>query len=65
MALLTMLAAMDKHRHPVTNVLDLKAFKMVYIAPMKALVQEVVLSFSKRLASFGITVKELSGKLCK
>ena len=40
---------------------DLDAFKIVYIAPMKALVQECVLTFGKQLAPFGITVKELSG----
>ncbi len=36
-------------------------FKMVYIAPMKALVQEVVKSFSLRLGPLGIAVGELSG----
>lgn len=40
---------------------DLKAFKIVYIAPMKALVQEVVKNFRGRLSSYGITVRELSG----
>ncbi len=41
--------------------LDLDAFKIVYIAPMKSLVQEMVLNFSNRLAPYGITVRELSG----
>ena len=40
---------------------DLSAFKIIYVAPMKALVQEVVKNFSKRLAPYGITVRELSG----
>jgi pre-mRNA-splicing helicase BRR2 len=40
---------------------DLKSFKMVYVAPMKALVQEVVKNFSERLKDYGITVAELSG----
>ena len=40
---------------------DLSSFKIVYIAPMKALVQEVVANFSKRLASYGVVVRELSG----
>ena len=40
---------------------DLKSFKMVYIAPMKALVQEQVKNFSDRLSDYGITVAELSG----
>ena len=40
---------------------DKSAFKIVYVAPMKALVQEVVGNFSKRLSSYDITVRELSG----
>jgi pre-mRNA-splicing helicase BRR2 len=40
---------------------DLDSMKIVYIAPMKALVQECVLTFGKKLAPFGVTVKELSG----
>ena len=40
---------------------DLKAFKIVYVAPMKALVQEVVKNFSHRLKDYGVVVKELSG----
>jgi len=36
-------------------------FKIVYIAPMKSLVQEMVQGFSQRLELFGVTVKELSG----
>ena len=42
---------------------DIKNFKIVYIAPMKALVTEVVGNFQKRLDSFGITVKELTGDI--
>lgn len=41
--------------------MNLDAFKIVYIAPMKALVQECVLNFGKRLEAYGITVRELSG----
>lgn len=40
---------------------DLDAFKIVYVAPMKALVQENVLSLGKKLAPFGVKVAELSG----
>mmetsp|Transcript_57678 Transcript_57678/g.103593 ORF Transcript_57678/g.103593 Transcript_57678/m.103593 type:complete len:2173 (-) Transcript_57678:154-6672(-) len=41
---------------------DLAGFKIIYVAPMKALVQEVVTSFSQRLEkAYGITVRELSG----
>eukprot|EP00579_Thalassiosira_antarctica_P032956 CAMPEP_0201991530 /NCGR_PEP_ID=MMETSP0905-20130828/340_1 /ASSEMBLY_ACC=CAM_ASM_000554 /TAXON_ID=420261 /ORGANISM="Thalassiosira antarctica, Strain CCMP982" /LENGTH=2336 /DNA_ID=CAMNT_0048545961 /DNA_START=59 /DNA_END=7069 /DNA_ORIENTATION=- len=40
---------------------DLSAFKIIYVAPMKALVQEVVKNFSKRLGPYGVQVRELSG----
>ncbi|KEG11150.1 putative ATP-dependent RNA helicase [Trypanosoma grayi] len=40
---------------------NLRELKMVYVAPMKALVQEVVRTFSKRLEPLGLTVVELSG----
>lgn len=40
---------------------DLNKFKIVYLAPMKALVAEMVLTFSQRLAVYGITVSELTG----
>ena len=41
--------------------LNKDGFTCGYIAPMKALVQEVVQSFSLRLKPYGIQVKELSG----
>ena len=41
--------------------IDLKSFKIVYIAPMKALVSEVMGGFQRRLKEYGITVKELTG----
>ncbi len=41
--------------------IDLDAFKIIYVAPMKSLVQEMVGNFSKRLGPYGITVRELSG----
>ena len=40
---------------------NLSQFKIIYIAPMKALVSEVVGNFQARLGSFGIKVKELTG----
>jgi pre-mRNA-splicing helicase BRR2 len=41
---------------------DLKNFKVVYVAPMKALVTEIVGNFQKRLSTaFGVTVRELTG----
>lgn len=40
---------------------DRSNFKAVYIAPMKALAQEVVSSMSNRLSYLGCVVKELTG----
>jgi antiviral helicase SLH1 len=36
-------------------------FKIIYVAPMKALAAEVVRKFGKRLAWIGIQVRELTG----
>ncbi len=38
-------------------------FKIVYVAPMKALASEIVRKFSKRLAYLGIVVRELTGDM--
>jgi pre-mRNA-splicing helicase BRR2 len=59
--MLTILREMNKHRDEVTGAFDLPSFKIIYIAPMKALVQEMVGNFSSRLSSFGIQVGELTG----
>ncbi|XP_078443956.1 DExH-box ATP-dependent RNA helicase DExH12-like [Wolffia australiana] len=40
---------------------DHSAYKIVYVAPMKALVAEVVGNLSNRLKSYNVTVRELSG----
>ncbi|KAG8933497.1 DEIH-box ATPase [Tulasnella sp. 417] len=60
-AMLTMLHELEKVRDPDTGKFDLDAFKIVYVAPMKALVQEQVGSFQKRLEQFGVKVSELTG----
>ncbi|KAI8053078.1 Sec63 Brl domain-containing protein [Syncephalis plumigaleata] len=60
-AMLTMLREISHHRDPDTGTIDLSAFKIVYVAPMKALVQEMVGNFGTRLAPFGIQVAELTG----
>ena len=52
---------MAKHRDEATGTFDVDAFKIVYVAPMKALVQEMVGNFTTRLAPFGIRVGELTG----
>lgn len=46
---------------PLDDSYALDAFKIVYISPMKALVQEQVKNFSKRLGAYGVSVQELSG----
>lgn len=38
-------------------------FKVVYVAPMKALAAEMVRNFSKRLSSLGVVVRELTGDM--
>ena len=60
-ALLTILRIMSHHLDKSNNKVNLKKFKVVYIAPLKALVQEQVREFQRRLSSFGIKVAELTG----
>eukprot|EP00761_Pharyngomonas_kirbyi_P009639 gb/GECH01009656.1/.p1 GENE.gb/GECH01009656.1/~~gb/GECH01009656.1/.p1 ORF type:complete len:2079 (+),score=534.85 gb/GECH01009656.1/:1-6237(+) len=38
-------------------------FKIVYVAPMKALAQEMVANFGRRLSSIGLQVRELTGDM--
>ncbi|KAK3934484.1 pre-mRNA splicing helicase [Diplogelasinospora grovesii] len=59
-AMLTILREIGKNRN-ANGEIDLDAFKIVYIAPLKALVQEQVGNFGKRLEPFGIKVSELTG----
>mmetsp|Transcript_28044 Transcript_28044/g.66662 ORF Transcript_28044/g.66662 Transcript_28044/m.66662 type:complete len:2150 (+) Transcript_28044:160-6609(+) len=59
-ALLTMLHEIGLHRRE-DGTLDLEAFKIIYLAPMKALVAEIVGNFAARLEDFGIVVKEFTG----
>ena len=40
-----------------------EAFKIIYVAPMKALAAEITRKFAKRLAWLGIVVKELTGDM--
>jgi len=47
----------------IDGVLRKDAFKIVYIAPMKALAAEMVANFSKRLEPLGIVVRELTGDI--
>ncbi|KAF0990898.1 hypothetical protein HZS_5841, partial [Henneguya salminicola] len=43
------------------NKINVDEFKIIYVAPMKSLVQEMVQNFSKRLSVYGINVAEMTG----
>ncbi|WRT70052.1 uncharacterized protein IL334_007046 [Kwoniella shivajii] len=49
--------------HPSGFNLNRDAFKVIYVAPMKALAAEIVAKFGKRLAWLGIKVRELTGDM--
>ncbi|KAJ4272229.1 Pre-mRNA-splicing helicase BRR2 [Fusarium torreyae] len=59
--MLAILREIGKHRNPETGDIDLDAFKIVCIAPLKALVQEQVGNLGNRLEPYGIRVAELTG----
>eukprot|EP01134_Creolimax_fragrantissima_P000807 CFRG0807T1 len=59
-AMMTVLREIGKHQLP-DGTYNLDAFKVVYIAPMKSLVSEMVGNFTKRLKAYGVTVGELTG----
>lgn len=60
-AMLAMLREIGKNRNPDTGEIMLDDFKIIYISPLKALVQEQVGAFGSRLEPYGIKVAELSG----
>ncbi|KAJ1837494.1 Pre-mRNA splicing, partial [Coemansia sp. RSA 2708] len=60
-AALAMLRTIGQFRDAETGAIDADSFKMVYIAPMKALVAEVAGSFAERLGPLGLRVAELTG----
>lgn len=49
--------------HPSGFDIDRDAFKIIYVAPMKALAAEITRKFGKRLAWLGIRVRELTGDM--
>lgn len=61
-AMLTMLHEIGMHRRSDGSI-DTSSFKMIYVAPMKALVAEMVGNFTKRLEPYGIKVRELTGDI--
>ncbi|XP_027343786.1 DExH-box ATP-dependent RNA helicase DExH12 [Abrus precatorius] len=60
-AVLTILQQIARHRNPEDGSIDHSAYKIVYVAPMKALVAEVVGNLSNRLQDYDVKVRELSG----
>ena len=58
-ALLTILHEISKHF--VGGMLQRDQFKIIYVAPMKALATEITNKFSKALMALGVIVKELTG----
>jgi pre-mRNA-splicing helicase BRR2 len=58
-AMLTILQQIGLHMKE--GVVDNTGYKIVYVAPMKALVAEVVGNLSNRLKPYGVVVRELSG----
>nr|XP_023027359.1 putative U5 small nuclear ribonucleoprotein 200 kDa helicase [Leptinotarsa decemlineata] len=59
-ALLCMMREIGKHINQ-NGTINAHDFKIIYIAPMRSLAQEMVGNFSKRLASYNMTVSELTG----
>lgn len=59
-ALLCIMREIGKHINEDATI-NVDDFKIIYVAPMKSLVQEMVGNFSRRLASYNITVSELTG----
>ncbi|KAJ8288293.1 hypothetical protein COCON_G00009520 [Conger conger] len=61
-AMLTVLHEIRQHVQP-GGVIRKDQFKVIYVAPMKALAAEMTNYFSKRLEPLGISVKELTGDM--
>lgn len=60
-AMLCVLHEIGLHRDAASGEIDTGAFKIVYVAPMKALVAEMVGNFRQRLKPYDIRVEELTG----
>ena len=61
-AMLSILHEIKKHLNPDGSIRTDK-FKIIYVAPMKALVSEMVENFGKRLKPMGVSVRELTGDM--
>ena len=68
-ALMSILRVVSQHLratptpHISPTAIDRDAFKVIYVAPMKALASEITRKFAKRLAWLGIKVRELTGDM--
>ncbi|EAU84905.2 activating signal cointegrator 1 complex subunit 3 [Coprinopsis cinerea okayama7 len=66
-ALLTILRVLDQHRDTegssLKDSIRRNSFKIIYVAPMKALASEITRKFSKRLRWLSINVRELTGDM--
>ncbi|ONH65607.1 Antiviral helicase SLH1 [Cyberlindnera fabianii] len=64
-ALLTILHTISQFTTETTDTIDIdySEFKIVYVAPLKALAAEIVEKFSKKLQWLGIQVRELTGDM--
>ncbi|CAK4141075.1 unnamed protein product [Aphanomyces euteiches] len=62
-AMMAILHEVKSHLNPTTGRVDAGSMKIIYVAPMKALAQEVVTRFAKRLKSLHLKVAELTGDM--
>ena len=66
---MAILRVLDHHLQPGPSVhpsgfsVNHDLFKIIYVAPMKALAAEITRKFGKRLAWLGIRVRELTGDM--
>lgn len=61
-ALLSILRVMSQYMNK-NGTIDTSKFKIVYIAPMKALVAEITGNLTNRLSELGVNVRELTGDM--
>ncbi|OSX59244.1 hypothetical protein POSPLADRAFT_1048584 [Postia placenta MAD-698-R-SB12] len=68
-AMLAILRVLDQHRGPakgsssLASTINRDKFKIIYVAPMKALASEIVRKLGRRLKWLSITVRELTGDM--
>ncbi|KAF9055071.1 Sec63-domain-containing protein [Hymenopellis radicata] len=67
-AMMAILRVLDQHRTNtgdlnISSTINRDSFKIIYVAPMKALASEIVRKLSKRLKWLAIQVKELTGDM--